>query len=76
MSIAGGKIVDVTLLDATATAERVFDGHVQDFGDLVVSPGIVDIHVHINEPGRVIWEGEAGDNLCTCPAGLLLMLPA
>jgi allantoinase len=25
--------------------------------DLVVSPGIVDTHVHINEPGRREWEG-------------------
>ncbi len=28
-----------------------------DFGDLVISPGIVDAHVHINEPGRTEWEG-------------------
>lgn len=29
----------------------------QDVGDLVVSPGLVDSHVHINEPGRTEWEG-------------------
>jgi allantoinase len=28
-----------------------------DAGDLVVSPGIVDTHVHVNEPGRTDWEG-------------------
>jgi allantoinase len=28
-----------------------------DFGDLVVLPGLVDSHVHINEPGRTEWEG-------------------
>lgn len=28
-----------------------------DVGDLVVSPGVVDPHVHINEPGRTEWEG-------------------
>ncbi|HYO25014.1 MAG TPA: allantoinase AllB [Lacipirellulaceae bacterium] len=28
-----------------------------DLGDLVVSPGLVDSHVHINEPGRADWEG-------------------
>ena len=28
-----------------------------DYGDLVVSPGLVDVHVHLNEPGRVEWEG-------------------
>lgn len=28
-----------------------------DVGELVVMPGIVDTHVHINEPGRTAWEG-------------------
>lgn len=28
-----------------------------DYGDLVVMPGIIDAHVHINEPGREDWEG-------------------
>jgi allantoinase len=28
-----------------------------DAGDLVVSPGIVDTHVHVNAPGRTEWEG-------------------
>lgn len=30
---------------------------VEDAGDLVVMPGLVDTHVHINEPGRTEWEG-------------------
>src|SRR4051794_29175400 len=25
--------------------------------DLVISPGLVDSHVHVNEPGRTEWEG-------------------
>ncbi len=28
-----------------------------DYGDLVVMPGLVDSHVHVNEPGRTGWEG-------------------
>lgn len=28
-----------------------------DFGDSVVFPGVIDAHIHINEPGRTSWEG-------------------
>ena len=29
----------------------------EDFGSLAILPGLVDSHVHINEPGRTEWEG-------------------
>ncbi|PYQ68416.1 MAG: allantoinase AllB [Acidobacteria bacterium] len=32
-------------------------GEVLDFGDSVVMPGLVDTHVHVDEPGRTEWEG-------------------
>ena len=27
--------------------------------DAVIMPGIIDIHAHLNEPGRDAWEGES-----------------
>jgi allantoinase len=36
-------------------APRAVD--VIDFGALAISPGVVDGHVHMNEPGRTEWEG-------------------
>jgi len=44
--VEGGHIVRID--DARADV---------DFGDLVISPGLVDTHVHVNEPGRTDWEG-------------------
>lgn len=28
-----------------------------DAGDLLILPGLIDVHVHVNEPGRTEWEG-------------------
>ncbi|MEA2164836.1 MAG: allantoinase [Thermoanaerobaculia bacterium] len=30
---------------------------VDDYGSLTLMPGVVDSHVHVNEPGRTEWEG-------------------
>ena len=36
---------------------RVSGATVIDAEDRVVGPGLVDTHVHVNEPGRADWEG-------------------
>jgi allantoinase len=54
--VAGGVIVAVTDL-AAADAPELAGVPVIDAGDLCVLPGLVDTHVHVNEPGRTEWEG-------------------
>jgi len=45
-------------IEAVASYNDVPSGkHVHDAGESVVMPGLVDTHVHINEPGRTDWEG-------------------
>jgi len=34
-----------------------FQGRVVDYGEALILPGAVDLHVHLNEPGRTAWEG-------------------
>jgi allantoinase len=51
--VEGDRIRDVVAPDRVpAKAEEA-----QDFGDLAILPGLVDSHVHINDPGRAEWEG-------------------
>src|SRR3954462_1802800 len=49
--IRGGRIVDVVSRSEAAIPAA------EDFGDLAILPGLVDVHVHVNEPGRTEWEG-------------------
>ncbi len=42
-----------------STADAPHAAELHAFGDLVLLPGLVDSHVHINEPGRTEWEGFA-----------------
>jgi allantoinase len=42
---------------ADYTADAPTGALLFDAGNLVVSPGVVDTHVHVNEPGRAEWEG-------------------
>ena len=52
--IERGRIVRVGDVDDAASSG---DADVLDAGDLIVMPGLVDTHVHVNEPGRTDWEG-------------------
>ena len=52
MLVRDGRIVSIGELDATVAGARRVDA-----GDDVVMPGVVDTHVHVNEPGRTDWEG-------------------
>jgi allantoinase len=50
--VKDGKIAEILNYNAVANVVAV-----EDVGDLVVMPGLVDTHVHVNEPGRTEWEG-------------------
>jgi allantoinase len=49
--IEDGIIVNVLSYDAKTSFP------VKDVGDKIVMAGVIDPHIHINEPGRTDWEG-------------------
>jgi len=52
--VRAGKIERVAAWDDVPAGAAL-----EDVGELAVLPGIVDTHVHLNEPGRTEWEGFA-----------------
>jgi allantoinase len=50
--VEDGRILDVVPPDQLPARISV-----KDFGEATILPGLVDSHVHINEPGRTAWEG-------------------
>jgi allantoinase len=52
--VRDGKIIGIASPNSN---EVPSDATVLDFGDSAILPGLVDSHVHINDPGRSDWEG-------------------
>lgn len=56
--VIDGETRPATVVVESGSIVAVEDGRRgRDLGDLVVMPGLVDSHVHVNEPGRTDWEG-------------------
>ena len=63
-TILPGGIRDATVIISNGIIADIIEGFVTNFrGELidisnkVLMPGIIDPHVHINEPGHTDWEG-------------------
>ncbi|HEY5837355.1 allantoinase AllB [Streptomyces sp.] len=70
VAVSGGKISAVRAYDAA-----VPDGaRLTDLGDDVLLPGLVDTHVHINDPGRTEWEGFATATAAAAAGGITTLI--
>jgi allantoinase len=60
-----GRIVDIV-----GVRDRVIADTVLVPDDAVLLPGLVDSHVHVNEPGRTEWEGFRSATLAAAAGGV------
>lgn len=55
--VSEGKIKEIISEDKIEAVKTDTTIKVIDVGENVLMPGIIDSHVHVNEPGRTEWEG-------------------
>jgi allantoinase len=67
--VAGEKIAEVVKGSPEIAADQTIDVK----GNLIL-PGIIDGHVHLNEPGREAWEGYATGTQAAAAGGITTLL--
>src|SRR3712207_3117496 len=76
--VADGRITRISDFDdltPSAAAHRApRTPHLVEARDLIVMPGLVDTHVHVNEPGRTEWEGFATATRAAAAGGVTTLL--
>jgi allantoinase len=66
----GGRIRRIAPYDEPVGGTLPFS----DKGTLIVMPGLVDSHVHVNEPGRTEWEGFSTATLAAAAGGITTLI--
>ncbi len=70
IQIREGRIISVGSYDEDAADCEVIEADEES----VVMPGLVDTHVHINEPGRTSWEGFRTATLAAAAGGVTTLV--
>ena len=70
VGIRGGKIAAIEPLGSNLRSQDV----ISLSNDEVLIPGLVDTHVHVNEPGRTEWEGFATATKAAAAGGVTTIL--
>src|ERR1700720_2905340 len=67
--IRGRVITRISAIDDVPPESRIYEAR-----DFAVMPGLVDTHVHINEPGRTEWEGFATATRAAAAGGITTLI--
>ncbi|MGE3164872.1 MAG: allantoinase AllB [Planctomycetota bacterium] len=54
---AASLVIEAGVIQEVLPGEAIGSQADVDCGDHIVAPGLIDTHVHVNEPGRTEWEG-------------------
>ncbi|KAK1420093.1 hypothetical protein QVD17_21420 [Tagetes erecta] len=72
VEINGGSII--SLVKEKEWLEKVKTAPVIDYGEAVVMPGLIDVHAHLDEPGREEWEGFPSGTKAAAAGGITTLI--
>ena len=73
--LSGSVIIDDQKIAGVESDEYFGNADIQeDVGNLFVLPGLVDVHAHVNEPGRTEWEGFETATRAAAAGGLTCLI--
>jgi allantoinase len=72
----GERPASVRVRGGRIAAVEAYEGNkaTVDLGEVALLPGLVDTHVHVNEPGRTEWEGFATATRAAAAGGVTTIL--
>ncbi|MCL7038864.1 hypothetical protein MKW94_005525 [Papaver nudicaule] len=71
VEVRGGNIISVVEKE---NQQWKIKSNVVDYGDAVVMPGLIDVHAHIDEPGRTEWEGFSSGTKAAAAGGVTTLI--
>ncbi|WOL18942.1 putative allantoinase isoform X2 [Canna indica] len=72
VEVKQGKILSV--VEASIQKGLLSGEKVVDYGEAVIMPGLIDVHVHLDEPGRTEWEGFSSGTKAAAAGGITTLV--
>ncbi|XP_004294029.1 PREDICTED: allantoinase [Fragaria vesca subsp. vesca] len=72
VEVKEGKIVSIVKKEEKDGKTKL--ENVIDYGDAVVMPGLIDVHAHLDDPGRSEWEGFPSGTKAAAAGGITTLV--
>ncbi|XP_048447041.1 allantoinase-like isoform X2 [Pyrus x bretschneideri] len=72
VEIKDGKIASIVKEDENHGKIKL--ENVMDYGEAVVMPGLIDVHAHLDDPGRAEWEGFPSGTKAAAAGGITTLV--
>ena len=70
IGVRDGRVTAIAAIDERLVAKETWDLD----ADVVLMPGLVDSHVHVNEPGHTEWEGFQSATVAAAAGGITTLI--